>query len=99
MRRTTVVLAVVCATVVMQTRAAAQVGIGAKIGSTGVGGEVSYGIKQRFALRASVTAIPLEPELELSERNYKIEPPSPLVTLGADYMLGYNFRVRHSDWG
>jgi hypothetical protein len=93
MRRIPVGCLVICAALITQTtQASAQFGIAAKLGSTGVGGEVSYGIK-RFALRGSVTAIPVEPKVTLSGIEYQIDPPGPLFTLGADFMVGYNFRL------
>jgi hypothetical protein len=85
-------LSVASAALILVAPAAAQFGIGARFGTTGVGAEATFGLTSRLGLRASLTAIPLEPELTLSDITYQIEPPSPIFALGADFNLGF-FRL------
>jgi hypothetical protein len=67
----------------------AQFAVRAKAGTTGVGGDVSFSVIPRIALRAGATMMPVKPEGTFSDVNYQVELPSPLFTAGADlYLLG-----------
>jgi len=74
--------------------AAAQLGVGVKAGTTGVGAEAAFGITSRLAVRGSATMFPTEPSGSFSDVDYTVELPSPLFTVGADlYPFGGGFRI------
>lgn len=74
--------------------AVAQLGVGAKVGTTGVGGEVALGLSPQLALRGSATVFPTDPSGTYSDVDYTLELPSPVFMVGADfYPLGGGFRI------
>jgi len=74
--------------------AAAQLGVGVKAGTTGVGAEAALGVGSRLALRGSATLFPVEPSGSFSDVDYTVELPSPLFMVGADlYPFGNGFRI------
>jgi hypothetical protein len=95
MRRSALVIAaaLALAALSMPTPATAQLGIGARIGTLGLGADVTYGLTNRLALRGGIGVIPLEPEGDFTDVSYKIEPPSPLSTLGVDFYLTSGLRL------
>lgn len=71
-----------------------QIGIGVKAGTLGVGGEVSFGLNSRLAIRGGVGSIPTEPEFTLSEIKYTINPPSTIWNVGVDlFPFGGGFHI------
>ena len=94
MRRTALVLGAVCAALLGSTSyGSAQLAVGARIGTTGIGGEVSYGIMSRLGLRAGVSVIPIKPSGTFDDVKFEVDPPSPLFTAGADLYLTNAVRV------
>ncbi len=94
MRRSFVLAAgFVTALFVLAQPGSAQLGIAAKAGTTGVGGELSLGLGSRLALRGSATTIPMKPTGTLSEVEYQVNPPTPLFTAGLDLNLLGNLRL------
>ncbi len=76
------------------TAAAQSVGLGARVGMFGLGGEANVDFNRFFGLRAGLGAIPMKPTGSGQDVSYKIKPPSPLTTIGADlYPLGGHFRL------
>lgn len=88
MRRSALIFGVAFLASTGITPAEAQLAIGARAGTTGVGGEVSFGIMPRLSLRGTATVIPFEPTFEVDGAEYTADPPSPLFTVGADFSLG-----------
>jgi hypothetical protein len=93
MRRKTLFILTAAALVVAAQPAAAQFGFAAKAGTTGIGGEASYGLSSRFALRASATVIPANPTFSVNNKDFEIDPPSPMFTAGADLYLTGGLRL------
>jgi hypothetical protein len=93
MRRKTLLTITAAALVVAAQPAAAQFGFAAKAGTTGVGGEVSFGLGSRFALRGSGTVIPANPTFSINNKEFEIDPPSPMFTAGADLYLTGGLRI------
>ena len=87
MRRSYVFAAFASALLVCAQPGVAQLGIAAKAGTTGVGGELSLGFGTRMVLRGSATAIPLKPTGTFSEVEYQVDPPTPMFTAGLDFYL------------
>jgi hypothetical protein len=92
MRRTALILGAACVAL-FSTSATAQLAVAAKAGTTGLGGEVSFGLGSRFALRGGVGVIPSKPEFELSDIKYEVDPPTPMFTVGADLYITGGLRV------
>lgn len=80
------VFAVLCATA--QGASAQGFGVGAHIGTTGVGGDVALSLSSRFAVHGSLGTIPIKPTATFSDLEFKIEPPKTLMTLGVDLFPG-----------
>ena len=93
MRRTALFIAAAFVLAAVPTAVSAQLGIGARIGTLGVGADVTYGITNRIALRGGIGVIPIEPEGDFTDVSYKIEPPSPLSTIGIDFYLTSGLRL------
>jgi hypothetical protein len=93
MRRSFVFAAFAGALLVCAQPGVAQLGIAAKAGTTGVGGELSFGLGSRLALRGSATAIPMKPTGTFSEVEYQVEPPTPMFTAGVDLHLMGGMRL------
>ena len=93
MRRFAFVAAAALALAAQAAPASAQLGIGARIGTLGLGADVTYGLTNRVALRGGIGVIPIEPEGDFTDVTYKIEPPSPLSTLGVDFYVTSGLRL------
>ena len=94
MRRSVLILGAACLALLSTTNtASAQLAIGARAGTTGVGGEVSFAIIPRIALRGSATVIPLKPKGTFDDVDFEVDPPSPMFTAGADLYLTENIRL------
>lgn len=93
MRRFAFVAAAALALAAQAAPASAQLGIGARIGTLGLGADVTYGLTNRIALRGGIGVIPIEPEGDFTDVTYKIEPPSPLSTLGVDFYVTSGLRL------
>jgi hypothetical protein len=61
-----------------------QVGFGARIGTLGLGPEISYAAGQHIVLRGGIGFIPLEPERTFSDIDYTLHPPSSVWNIGVD---------------
>ena len=93
MRRSALFIAAGFLLAAVPTAVSAQLGIGGRIGTLGVGADVTYGITNRIALRGGIGVIPIEPEGDFTDVSYKIEPPSPLSTIGIDFYLTSGLRL------
>jgi hypothetical protein len=72
----------------LPTTLPAQVGIGARIGTLGLGPEVSVAAGNHIALRGGIGFIPLKPERTFSDINYTLDPPSGIWNVGVDVYPG-----------
>ena len=93
MRRSFVLAAFAGALFVCAQPSVAQLGIAAKAGTTGVGGELSFGLSPRLALRGSATTIPMKPTGTFSDVEYQVNPPTPMFTAGVDLYLMNGLRL------
>lgn len=74
--------------------AAQSVGLAARGGSLGLGGEVNLDLNRWIGVRGGVGAIPVKPSGDIGDVKYDITPPSSLKNAGVDvYPLGGHFRV------
>lgn len=94
MRRLVLILGATCVALLSTTNtASAQLAIGGRAGTTGVGGEISFAIIPRLALRGSATVIPVKPKGTFDDVDFKVDPPSPMFTAGADLYMTENLRL------
>ncbi|MEX2281657.1 MAG: hypothetical protein WEE89_04115 [Gemmatimonadota bacterium] len=94
MRPTALILGAACAALMGATSTgSAQLAIGARAGTTGTGGEVSFGIIPRIALRGTGTVIPFKPSGTFDDVEFEVDPPSPLFTIGADLYVTNSIRL------
>ena len=94
MRRSFVVAAALAsALAALAQPGSAQIGIAAKAGTTGVGGELSLGLGSRLALRGSATTFPMKPTGTFSDVEYQVNPPTPMFTAGVDLYLMHGLRL------
>jgi hypothetical protein len=66
----------------------AQVAVGARIGTLGIGAEASFRINDRIAIRGGYGIVPYELEQEVNDVKYNVEPTSKLPNIGVDLKLG-----------
>jgi hypothetical protein len=72
---------------------ASQFALGVKAGTVGVGGDFSFGVTPRIALRLGASTIPIKPEGTYSDVTYRVEADGPLLTAHADLYLLRNLRL------
>lgn len=96
MRRTALAFSLLSALLISDA-AHAQLAIGARAGTTGVGGELTLGVGSKLALRGTATVIPYKPKFTLDDAansiEYEAELPSPIFTAGADLALAGPLRL------
>ena len=93
MKRMVWALAII-AGAILPTAVQAQLGIAARGGSFGLGGEVSFDINRHLGLRGGIGTVPVKPSGTFGEVDFKITPPSTLANAGIDvYPLGGIFRL------
>jgi hypothetical protein len=68
--------------------ASAQIAVGARIGTLGVGAEASFRLNDRIAIRGGYGVVPYELEQEVGDVKYNVEPTSQLPNIGVDLRLG-----------
>jgi hypothetical protein len=88
-------LAVALTAGLLPAAASAQgIGVGARAGTLGVGGEVAVGLTSKFAIRGGFGVLPVEFSRTYSDVEYTVEPTSPLANIGVDfYPLGTSLRI------
>jgi hypothetical protein len=69
------------------------VGIAARAGSLGLGGEAAVNVTRYFGVRAGIGALPLSYKGDVEEINYHIQSTSPMKNIGVDFYPGF-FDVR-----
>jgi hypothetical protein len=69
------------------------VGVAARAGSLGFGGEVAVSVSRYFGVRGGIGALPLSYTGEVEDVNYHIESTSPISNIGVDFYPGF-FDVR-----
>jgi hypothetical protein len=88
------VIAVALLALALPASASAQLSVGARAGTLGVGGEVSFGITRMLAVRAGLGVVPYEYNDEISNLNYNVSPPDRMWNVGVDvYPFGGGLRV------
>jgi hypothetical protein len=92
-KRSLIALAAALA-LVLPAPALAQIGIGARAGTIGVGGEVSFGIGSRLGIRGGLGVLPSEITTNIDDVEYSLKPPSNIWNVGLDfYPTGGGFRI------
>lgn len=69
------------------------VGIAARAGSLGLGGEAAVNVTRFLGVRAGIGAMPLSYKGDVEEINYHIQSTSPMKNIGVDFYPGF-FDVR-----
>lgn len=97
MRRAVFVLAapVLVLVALLPAASSAQgIGIAARAGTLGLGGEVAVGVSGMLQVRGGAGWFPVDFEDEYSDLEYRIEPTSPLANVGVDlFPFGRGFRI------
>lgn len=92
-KKTALALATILA-VALPTTAFGQIGIGARAGTLGIGGEVSVGIGSRLGIRGGIGFLPAEVDGTLDDIDYTLDPPDNIWNVGVDfYPTGGGFRL------
>ena len=87
------ILLAASAAVLLPTGAAAQhigVGVAARAGSLGFGGEVAVNVTRYIGVRGGVGALPLSYTGDVEEVRYHIDSASPLANVGVDFYPGFH---------
>jgi hypothetical protein len=88
MRKAAVAAAVVALYATAGTASAQGFGVGAHVGTTGIGGDAAIALNNHLAVHGSLGTIPMKPNVTFSDLEFKIEPPKTLMTLGVDLFPG-----------
>ena len=92
-KKTAVVLTALCALALPAT-ASAQLGVAARAGSLGVGGEVSYGLTRMLGVRAGIGFMPVTISGTYGDLEYDVKPPETVWNIGVDvYPFGGGLRL------
>ena len=90
-------LIAVSAAVVLPAAASAQmigVGVAARAGTFGFGGEVAVNVTRYFGVRAGIGAMPLSYDGDVEDVRYNIDSTSPMKNIGVDFYPGlYDIRL------
>jgi hypothetical protein len=93
-KKTALALAAAIALALPATVFGQGIGIGARIGTLGAGGEVSVGFGSRLAVRGGFGVFPVDPKGTFSDIEYELNPPSNIWNVGVDlYPFGGGFRI------
>lgn len=93
MKKTAVALAALIA-VLVPSAASAQISVGARAGTLGLGGEVSMGVGRMLAIRAGIGVVPYEYDDEFEGVDYTISFPNRITNIGVDvYPFGGGLRL------
>ena len=90
-RRTLLLLAVLGLAAPERT-AAQDVGLGVRVGTLGLGGELAVGLTERVVLRGGLGFVPIEPTMTFSEVDVKLSLPT-VYNVGLDLYLNSAMRV------
>lgn len=91
-----VLVAAIAVAMLLPTAASAQsigVGVAARAGSLGFGGEVAVNLTRFFGVRGGIGVMPLSYTGDVEEVRYHVESASPLSNIGVDFYPGF-FDVR-----
>ena len=76
------------------TAMTAQVGVGVRVGSLGLGGDLAFALGERGQLRGGVGPMPIEPSATFSDIKFTVKLPSSFMTAGLDFFpTGGGFRI------
>jgi hypothetical protein len=93
MKKTAVALAALFA-VMMPAAASAQISVGARAGTLGLGGEVSVGLGRMLAVRGGIGVVPYEYDDDYEGVDYTVSFPNRIWNVGVDlYPFGGGLRV------
>ncbi|MGQ0561286.1 MAG: hypothetical protein ACT443_05365, partial [Gemmatimonadota bacterium] len=80
--------------IALPTTAFGQIGVGARAGTLGLGGEISIGLGSRLAIRGGMGTLPQDLNGDFSDIEYTINPPSTIWNVGVDFYPGLgSFRI------
>src|SRR5690606_25148795 len=65
------------------------VGVAARAGSLGFGGEVAVNVSRYFGVRGGIGAMPLSYTGDVEDVRYRIESASPISNVGVDFYPGF----------
>ena len=91
-----VLVAASAVTILLPTAVSAQsigIGVAARAGSLGFGGEVAVNVTRFFGVRGGIGVMPLSYNGEMEDVHYHVESTSPLSNVGVDFYPGF-FDVR-----
>lgn len=87
-------IALAALVIALPTAASAQIGIGARAGTLGVGGELALGLGSRLQIRGGIGTVPAEPTFTFSDMEYTVNPPSTIWNVGVDlFPFGGGFHI------
>jgi hypothetical protein len=93
MKRTAVALAALMA-LALPAMAPAQISVGARAGTLGLGGEVSFGVTRMLAIRGGIGAVPYEYNNSFEGVDYTVMAPERIWSVGVDvYPFGGGLRL------
>ncbi|HEX6307604.1 MAG TPA: hypothetical protein VFZ69_05410 [Longimicrobiales bacterium] len=91
-----ILLAVLSAIMLPMSASAQSIGVGvaARAGSLGFGGELAVSVTRYFGVRAGIGAMPLSYTGEVEDVRYHVESTSPITNIGLDFYPGiYDLRL------
>jgi hypothetical protein len=92
MKKTFFALATVAA-LAFPSLADAQIGVAARGGTLGIGGEVALGVGEALVLRGGLGFMPLEPSATISDIDFTLKLPETWYNVGVDLYVTPSFRI------
>ena len=93
MKKSAVALAALIA-LMAPAAASAQISVGARAGTLGLGGEVSFGLTRFLAVRGGICVVPYEFNSDVEDIDYTVSFPDRIWNVGVDlYPFGGGFRI------
>ena len=75
-------------------RAQSAIGVGVRVGTLGIGGDVAVGLTDRLQVRGGVGLVPMDYDGEWSDIDWTLDLPSSFITAGLDFFpTGGEFRL------
>lgn len=85
MSKKTVLALAVAAVMALPVVASAQVGVGVRVGTLGIGGEASIGIGSMFAVRGGIGSTSYHYDGDFNDKQYTVDFPKTIWNVGVDF--------------
>ena len=94
MRNTALTVVLLASLFALPSVANAQVGVGIRLGTLGLGADVAFAVSPNIQLRGGGAIQPVNPTFTISDIEYAVNLPGRFINVGFDFFpTGYDFRI------